>query len=161
MKISWFLLVVRALMCLVTPLPAIPLITRPKPLQFITRQKHRFCTGKRPDLVNAQPGNMNRFSILLFPISGRIHLNYALSWVDLARRLKISHHPSPLSKIWSARPKMADFCLETSRTCKWMSWAKYGHRIGDKPQPQQIVLFVPDKRRITVLSVRGLVDNIG
>ena len=32
-------------MCLATPPPRNPLITRPKPPQFITRQKHRFCTG--------------------------------------------------------------------------------------------------------------------
>ena len=35
-----------------------------------------------------------------------------------------------------------------------------GHLMGGKPQRQQIVLFVrvllPDKRRITVLSVLGL-----
>ena len=38
------------------PPPRNPLITRPKPPQFITRQKHRFCTG------NVRVWKMNRVS---------------------------------------------------------------------------------------------------
>ena len=66
LKISWFLLVARPLMCLVPPVPGIPLITRCKPVQFITDTETQILHWKPTGECKE---NMKKFSSNYFPIS--------------------------------------------------------------------------------------------
>ena len=70
------------------PLPAIPLITRPKPLQFITTET-QILHWKTSGFGKCTAGEYEQ--IFHFLEGQKSHLNYALSRVDLARLLRV--HP--------------------------------------------------------------------
>ena len=68
LKISWFLLVARPLMYLVPPVPGIPLITRCKPVQFITDTETQILHWK-PTYWASAKRIWKDFSSNYFPIS--------------------------------------------------------------------------------------------